>query len=68
MFAVVFYEEYVGSSFDDYSKVFKSFEKAQKYADKLNLEFAKANDCSVEDLGDYYIIEKIEIVEDEEEA
>ena len=59
MFVVVFYEKYAGCSLDNYSKIFESFEKAQKYADELNLDFAKANDCSVEDLGDYYIVKKI---------
>lgn len=56
MYAVVFYEEYVGSCFDEYSKIFHNKTQAQKYAKKLNKELATANFCNVVDLGDYYIV------------
>ena len=61
MYLVVFFEEYVGHHFDEYSKAFNSLAKADKYCHKLNVEYAEANNCSVEDLGDYYVIEQIEV-------
>ena len=59
MFVVVYYEEYVGCHFDEYSKYFTDKNKARKYKDKLNQELAKASLLNVEDLGDYYIVEEI---------
>lgn len=58
-YIVIFFEEYVGYHFDEYSKIFSNKEKAQIYCDELNKEFAGANMCAFEDLGDYYIIEEI---------
>ena len=59
MYLVIFYEGYVGCHVDEYSKVFSIKEDAEKYAKELNVEFAKANMCKIEDLGDYYIIEEV---------
>lgn len=61
MYVVVFFEEYVGHHFDKYSKVFMNKNEAEEYAKELNIDFAKANMCSVEDLGDYYIIEEVAV-------
>lgn len=61
MYVVVFFEEYVGHHFDEYSKAFSDEKMAQVYCDKLNADFAKVNGCSVEDLGDYYEIEKVSV-------
>lgn len=60
-YLVIFYEEYVGHHFDEYSKLFSDKAKAHIYCDKLNVEFAKANMCEVADLGDYYVIETLEV-------
>ena len=59
MYAVMFFEEYVGYDFDEYSKIFKDINKAKEYCEKLNREFAEANMCKIEDLGDYYIIKEV---------
>ena len=61
MYVVVFFEEYVGHHFDEYSKVFMNKNEAEEYAKVLNIDFAEANMCSVEDLGDYYTVEEIAI-------
>ena len=61
MYLVVFYEGYVGHHFDEYSKLFSDKAKAQAYCDKVNVEFAKANNCDVVDLGDCYVIEILEV-------
>ena len=61
MYVVVFFEEYVGHHFDEYSKAFRNVNEAKKYCDELNKEFAKANMCEVEDLGDYYVIEEVTV-------
>ena len=58
-YVVVFFEEYVDCHFDEYSKIFNDKKRAKRYCQDLNIEFAKANMCTVEDLGDYYIIEEI---------
>ena len=60
MYIVLFYEEYVGNSVDEYSKIFESKAKANQYKNKLNKEFAEVNRCKIENLGDYYIVEEIE--------
>ena len=59
-YIVIFYEGYVGCHFDEYSKIFSDKEKAKRYCQDLNRDFAKANMCAVEDLGDYYIVEEVE--------
>ena len=41
MYIVLFYEEYVGNSVDEYSKIFESKAKANQYKNKLNKEFAE---------------------------
>lgn len=61
MYVVVFFEEYVGHHFDEYSRIFKNIDDARKYCEELNRDFAKANMCSVEDLGDYYIVEEVAV-------
>lgn len=61
MYLVVFYEEYVGHHFDDETMAFNSLTKANAYCHKLNVEWAKTNGCSIKDLGDYYVIEQIEV-------
>ncbi len=58
-YIVIFFEEYVGCHFDEYTKVFTDKAEAERYKNKLNEEYAKANDCPVEYLGDYYIVEKV---------
>lgn len=58
-YIVIFYEKYVGCHLDEYSKIFSDKERAKRYCQKLNIEFAEANMCAVEDLGDYYIVEEI---------
>ena len=50
---VIFFEEYVGYHFDKYSKIFSDKKRAKRYCQDLNIEFAEANMCAVEDLGDY---------------
>ena len=55
-YIVLFYEEYVGTIFDEYSKIFNSKKEAKKYLNKVNKEWAEANDCKLKNLGDYYII------------
>ena len=59
MYVVIFFEEYVGCHFDEYSKIFEDINKAKEYCEELNKEFAEANMCKVEDLGDYYIIKEV---------
>ena len=61
MYVVVFFEGYVGHHFDEYSRIFKDIDKARKYCEKLNKDFAKANMCEVEDLGDYYVVEEVAV-------
>jgi len=61
MYVVIFFEGYVGCHFDEYSKIFKDIDEAKKYCEELNKDFAKANMCEVEDLGDYYIIEEVAV-------
>lgn len=58
-YMVIFYEEYVGYRFDEYSKIFSDKEKAKRYCQGLNIEFAEANGCAIEDLGDYYVVEEV---------
>lgn len=59
-YVVVFAEGYVGYFFDEASRVFDNKEEAEAYAEKLNMEFAVANRCRVEDLGDYYEVVDVE--------
>ena len=61
MYLVIFYEGYVGCHVNEYSKLFYTKKGAEKYAKELNAEFAKANMCEVEDLGDYYIVEEVSL-------
>lgn len=61
MYLVIFYEGYVGCHVDEYSKLFHTKKEAERYAKELNIEFAKANMCEVEDLGDYYIVEEVSV-------
>ena len=58
-YIVIFFEEYVGYHFDEYSKIFNDKKKAKRYCQDLNIEFAKANECSIKDLGDYYIVKEV---------
>lgn len=58
-YMVIFFEEYVGCHFDEYSKIFSDKKRAKRYCQDLNIEFAEANGCSIKDLGDYYVIKEI---------
>ena len=58
-YMVIFFEEYVGYHFDEYSKIFSDKKRAKRYCQDLNFEFAKANMCTVKDLGDYYIVKEV---------
>ena len=58
-YIVIFCEEYVGYHFDKYTKIFSDKKKAKKYCQDLNIKFAKANECAVKDLGDYYIVKEV---------
>ena len=58
-YIVIFFEEYVGCYFDEYSKIFSNKKRAEKYCQDLNIEFAEVNMCTIEDLGDYYIVKEI---------
>ena len=59
MYLVMFCDEYEGCFKDEYSRVFYDEHQAEEYAKKLNIEFAEANMCEVEDLGDYYVVVEI---------
>ena len=59
-YMVIFFEEYVGYHFDEYSKIFSDKKRAKRYCQDLNIEFAEANMCDIKDLGDYYIVKEIE--------
>ena len=59
-YVVVFLEGYVGEFFNEECKMFDNRIEAEKYADELNVAFAKENHCRVDDLGDYYVVEEIE--------
>ncbi len=58
-YMVIFCEEYVGCHFDEHSKIFSDKKRAKRYCQDLNVEFAEANMCAVEDLGDYYIVKEV---------
>lgn len=61
MYLVIFCESYVGCHIDEYSKLFHTEKEAERYAKELNIEFAEANMCAVEDLGDYYIVKEVSL-------
>ena len=58
-YIVVFFEEYDGYLFDEYSKIFSNKKNAKRYCQDLNIEFAEANGCSIKDLGDYYVVKEV---------
>lgn len=58
-YIVVFFEEYDGYLFDEYSKIFSDKKKAKRYCQDLNIEFAAVNGCSIKDLGDYYVVKEV---------
>lgn len=58
-YMVIFFVEYEGYHFDEYSKIFSDKKGAKKYCQDLNIEFAEVNMCAVEDLGDYYVVKKV---------
>lgn len=58
-YIVVFFEEYDGYLFDEYSKIFSDKKRAKRYCQDLNIEFAEANGCSIKDLRDYYIVKEV---------
>lgn len=60
IYLVIYCETYVGYFPNEDTRYFKQKEDAVNYCQKLNLELADANDCKVEDLGDYYDIVEIE--------
>lgn len=62
VYVVLFYTGYEGYSSDEECKVFKDRSEVEKYIKKLNVEYAKMCDCAVEDLGDYYDYEEMDLV------
>ena len=59
IYLVIYYELYVGYYVDEDTRYFSDLDAAISYTNKLNLEIAKANNCSVADLDDYYEIKAI---------
>jgi len=58
-YIVIFFEEYVGYHFDEHSKIFSDKKRAKRYCQDLNFDFAGANMCAIEDLGDYYVVQEV---------
>ena len=58
-YLVIYYEEEVGYFFDEEVRYFDNENAANEYCKKLNKVIANANDCNIEDLGDYYVVEEI---------
>lgn len=60
IYLVIYCETYIGYFPDENIRYFNRKEDAVNYCQKLNLELADANNCKVENLGDYYEIVEIE--------
>lgn len=62
VYVVLFYVSYEGYCKDEKCKVFKDENEAKEYIEKLNEDFAKMCNCYVEELGDYYDYEEMDLI------
>lgn len=61
MYVVMYFEGWVGYHETEEMRVFADRVKAEAYAEILNAEVAKENECEVKDLGDYFDVIEVEI-------
>lgn len=62
VYVVLFYVSYEGYYKDEKCKVFKNEDEAKRYVDELNRGLAARSGCDVEDLGDCYDYEEMNLI------
>ena len=62
VYVVLFYVSYEGYYKDEKCKVFKNEDEAKRYVDELNKAEAVSRGYNVEDMGDYYDYEEMDLI------
>ena len=62
VYVVLFYVSYEGYYKDEECKVFKNENEAKEYVNELNKDYAEMCGCYVEELGDYYDYEEMDLI------